>query len=132
MSTFYLLPPRPLLGERLAGFLQTFLPGLDWDIARRAELIDLLDSAALAHTDVYLVYRDDLPAGELPARALADGFGAAPGDEVVEVRPGARPGEVTNHRWRLGSLDSTLQQARSASDGMHGPVASTPGLLQAP
>lgn len=103
MSTFYLLPPRQLLGERFATFLQTFLPGLDWDTTRRGELVDVVARAALWHADVYVVYRDDLPPGELPARALADGFGAVAGDEVVEVRPTGRPGEITAHRWRIAA-----------------------------
>ena len=53
------------------------------------------------HPDVFVVYLDDLPAGELPDRALADGFGAQAGDEVVDVRATGRPGEVSARRWRL-------------------------------
>jgi hypothetical protein len=101
VSTFYLLPPRPVLGERLAGFLQTVLPGLDWDLATRAALAETVETAASAHADVFVVYREDLPDGEPPARALADGFGAVAGDEVVEVRSGARPGEMTARRWKV-------------------------------
>ena len=101
MSTFYLLPPRAVLGDCLVSFLHAFLPGLDWDAHRRAELAEALGAAAGAHPDVYVVYRDDLPAGELPERALADGFGARAGDEVVDVRPTGRPGEVSARRWRL-------------------------------
>jgi hypothetical protein len=100
VSTFYLLPPRPVLGDCVARFLQGFFPGLDWDAARRAELAEAVGAAA-GRADVYVVYRDDLPAGELPERALVDGFGARPGDEVVDVRPTARPGELAARRWRL-------------------------------
>jgi hypothetical protein len=101
MSTFYLLPPRPVLGERLAGFLQAILPGLDWDSGMRANLAEAVGAAATAHPDVYVVYREDLPEGQVPARALADAFGAEAGDEVVEVRPGARAGEFATRRWRV-------------------------------
>jgi hypothetical protein len=101
MSTFYLLPPRPALGEHLTGFLRGVLPGLDWDTATRAELAETIAAAASAHRDVFVVYREDLPQGEPPARALVDGFGAAAGDEVIEVRPGALPGELTARRWRV-------------------------------
>jgi hypothetical protein len=100
MSTFYLLPPRPVLGERLAGFLQGILPGLDWDTPTRAHLAEAVMAAAV-HPDVFVVYREDLPPGESPARALADGFGAETGDEVIEVRPGPKPDELTVRRWRL-------------------------------
>jgi hypothetical protein len=43
-----------------------------------------------------------LPAEEKPVRALADGFGAEIGDEIVEVRTGPRPTEWTTRRWRIG------------------------------
>jgi hypothetical protein len=101
VSTFYLLPPRPVLGEHLAGFLQGILPGLDWDTATRTNLAESVAAAAAEHGDVFVVYREDLPDGEPPARALADGFGAEAGDEVIEVRPGGRPGELTARRWKV-------------------------------
>jgi hypothetical protein len=112
VSIFYVLPPRPWLAERVAGLLQTFFPGLGWDAERRAELTDLLGlfgvfvedaEKARGHADVYVVHREDLPAGEALDRALADGFGAEPGDEVVEVRPSGRPGATTARRWKLSS-----------------------------
>jgi hypothetical protein len=101
VSTFYLLPPRPLVGDHFARFLQTVLPGLDWDAAMRANLGDAVGEAARAHADVFVVFREDLPDGEPAVRALADGFGAVPGDEVVEVRPAAGAGELTARRWRV-------------------------------
>ena len=104
VSTFYLLPPRPVLGECLAGFLQGVLPGLDWNMATRSNLAETVAAAAAAvHDNVFIVYREDVPAGEPPAQALTDGYGAEPGDEVIEVRPGARPGELTARRWKIPS-----------------------------
>jgi hypothetical protein len=101
MSTFYLLPPRPVLGERLAGLLHDLFPGLDWDTTARANLAEALAAAATGRNGVFVAYREDLPEGEPAARALADGYGAEAGDEVVEVRPGPKPGELTARRWRL-------------------------------
>jgi hypothetical protein len=103
VSTFYLLPPRPLLGDRVADFLLTVLPGLDWDGAMRANLAEAVAAAAEAHGDVHVVFRDDLPVGELPAVALVDGFGAEAGDEVVEVRPTGTSGGLTSRRWHIDS-----------------------------
>jgi hypothetical protein len=100
MSLFYLLPPRPLVGDRFVCFLQALLPGLDWNVQERRELADLLASIASRREDVFLVYREDLPSGESVARALADGFGAEEGDEVIEVRVGLS-GELSSRRWRL-------------------------------
>jgi len=102
MSTFYVLPPRPLFGDRLTIFLQTLLPGLDWDMGARTGLADAVADVAVSETDAFLVFRDDLPAGERVARALVDGFGAEEDDEVIEVRVGGRAGETGIQRWRIG------------------------------
>src|SRR5262249_38282485 len=101
MSTFYLLPPRPMLGARFADYLETLFPGLDWADNRWTELAEVLGAAASRHPDVYVVYREDLPEGEEPARALADGFGAEAGDQVVEVLPGMGPGGLTTRSWQV-------------------------------
>ncbi len=112
MSIFYLMPPRPLLGDRVVAFLQTFFPGLDWNSSERNDLAELLGGAADGRRDVYVVYRDDLPRDESPTQALVNGFGAEPGDEVVEVRPGGRPGEMIAHRWRVSSnAEGRMQNA---------------------
>jgi hypothetical protein len=103
VSTFYLLPPRPFLAEHLAGLLQGVLPGLDWTASHRADLTAIVDRAAASHEDVYVVYREELPDDEDPARALTDGFGASPGDEVIEVRAGNRLGELSTRRWLVVS-----------------------------
>jgi hypothetical protein len=101
MSTFYLLPPRPSVGERFAGFLETFFPGLDWESTTWSNLADLLASATAGRTDVYLVYGEELPEGADRSEALRAAFGAEDGDEIVEVQPGNQLGEVTTRRWRL-------------------------------
>jgi hypothetical protein len=111
MSIFYLLPPRPLLGDYFAAFLQTFFPGMDWDCLERLNLADLLGDTARTRTGVYVVYRDELPPGESPTAALVHGFGAEPGDEVIDVRPG-RPGEMTTRRWRVSASDFRPKEAQ--------------------
>jgi hypothetical protein len=103
MSRFYLLPPRPELGARFAAFLQLFFPGLDWDSDMRVNLADGLGEAAGCHEGVIVVYRDDLPVGEPVLRALVDGFGAEPGDEVIEIRPTGRGPEIDNRRFRIAA-----------------------------
>lgn len=101
MSVFYLMPPRPFLGDRFADFLQPFFPGLAWDSTARTSLAELL-GGTVERDDVFVIYRDDLPREDTAAQALVNGFGAEAGDEVVEVRPGGRPGEITTRRWRVG------------------------------
>jgi hypothetical protein len=101
MSIFYLLPPRPFLGDRFADFLQTLFPGLSWDSSERLNLAERLSAAAGEREGIYVIYRDDLPSEGSAMQALVDGFGAEPGDEVVEVRAGSKIGEVMTRRWRV-------------------------------
>ncbi|MHB1424176.1 MAG: hypothetical protein ACYC3I_13455, partial [Gemmataceae bacterium] len=63
MSIFYLMPPRPFLGDRFADFLQTMFPGLAWDSSTRTSLAELLGGAA-ERDGVYVVFRVDLPGEE--------------------------------------------------------------------
>lgn len=107
MSTFYLLPARSVLADRLADSLQGLLPGLDWNVEARHRLAELVGQTLAMRSDVYIVHRDDLPNHEPPERALVDGFGANPGDEIVEIRHGGRPGEFHSRRWRINSLSSS-------------------------
>jgi hypothetical protein len=102
MATFYLLPPRPLLGEHVAGLLSGLLPGLDWDAETRARLAEAFGAAASGRPGIYLVFREDLPADDTPGHALVDACGAEPGDNVVEVRPGPHPGGLLTRRWTVG------------------------------
>jgi hypothetical protein len=88
VSTFYLLPPRPFLGERIADYLRPLFPGLDWSRSDQLDLVDAVGTAAAQHPDVYVVYREELPEGEDLTRVLMDGFGAQAGDQIIEVRPG--------------------------------------------
>ncbi len=94
MSTFYLLPPRVLAGHHL---LATFgLAGHQTD-----RLLEMCESVARAVEtgETFVIYREDLPVGEDPARALVDGFGAEPGDKVIEIRLGE-----PSRCWRVGPL----------------------------
>lgn len=87
MSTFYLLPSRPVLGERFAAYLQTLFPGISWPAADWPELAERLGET-VSRPGVYVVYGDELPPGADPVQALAEGFGAEPDDEIIEVKAG--------------------------------------------
>lgn len=102
MSTFYVLPARPALGDHLADCLQSLLPGLQWTSAARTRLTEWLIDAIVTREEVFLVPRDDLPPGESVEEALIHGYGAEAGDEVIEVRVldiGTR-----TRRWRIGAV----------------------------
>ena len=98
MSTFYILPSRALLGQRFAEFLTSVFPGLEWQRPQWTDLAEAVDSEVLRHSDVFAVYREDLPEGTPLARVLATDFGASPGDEVVEVSLGGRLAVLTTRR----------------------------------
>jgi hypothetical protein len=97
MATFYLLPPRACLEQAVGELFGKLLPGLPlpadaWDALARE-----LAAAGGWPADTFLVPRDELPEGD-PAGALAECYGAEPGDRVVEVslaRP-ARAWAVTD------------------------------------
>ena len=103
MSRFYVLPPRPLLGDLLASYFGDWLPGLDWDADTRANLTEALRAVATCMPDVYLVFRDELPEGVSTSEALRDACGANEGDEVIEVRPPARSEVPASRRWEVRS-----------------------------
>lgn len=103
MSIFYILPSRPVLGERFAGYLQNLFPGLDWNRTAWSALGEALEAAAVQHPDVYVVYRDDLPEENNLTQILVDGFGAEEGDQVVEIQAAPPHGELGTRYWRLGA-----------------------------
>jgi hypothetical protein len=101
MAIFYVLPPRPLLGDHLADYLASWLPGLDWDKATRLNLTEAIRSAATCWPDVYLVFREELPEGVATSEGLIDAFGAEDGDVVIEVRAAFQEGEPAARRWQI-------------------------------
>jgi hypothetical protein len=101
VSTFYLLPSRPVVGERFARFLGRLFPGLEWAAADWNELGDLLGALAARRPDVFVIYGEELPPGADPARALAEGFGAEAGDMVIEIQPAADASHVAARTWEV-------------------------------
>jgi hypothetical protein len=96
MSTFYVLPPRECLEQATADFLARVLPGVP---APTTLWEDLLGQVVAASPETFVVHREDLPAdGEL-ADDLAVGFGAEPGDAVVEVGLAVGPDPARVRRW---------------------------------
>ncbi len=84
MSTFYVLPPREVVEHRLAALTDALLPGLPSGPHAWAGLV----AALTARRDVFVVHREELPRiGDTPTD-LVQGYGAEPGDRVVEVSAG--------------------------------------------
>ena len=93
MAVFYILPPRPLFGEYLKRLLQPYLPGLTLDRTSCVELFEAIASASLESNDIFLVHRDDLPDDSSIQSNLIDGYGADPGDKIIQVGIGSSPNE---------------------------------------
>jgi hypothetical protein len=83
MSVFYLLPPRDHLTRQWARYFRQWFPGL---AEPGPELADMIAEVLAPQTGVYVVFADDLPDDGQVWEALADGFGASPGDRVIDVR----------------------------------------------
>jgi len=101
MSIFYILPPRTILGEVLAKLLRPMMPGLK---ISRETCIDLVEGLVADSPDAdqtYLVHREDLPEGVDLNAVLRDGYGAEPGDQIVQVSVGTRVDEPRIDSWRL-------------------------------
>src|SRR4051794_36258548 len=92
MATFYLLPPRNCLEQAVSDLFGKLLPGLPLPADAWDALVQQLAVSAGWPDEVFLVPRDELPEGD-PGAALAEGYGAEPGDRVVEVGL-ARPGRT--------------------------------------
>ncbi len=97
MAAFYILPPRDCLESAVSELFTRLLPGLPLPADTWDYLIERLTDSASWPADLFLVPRDDLPAGEPLSDALAIGFGAEEGDRVIEVRSHAEP-----RTWTLG------------------------------
>lgn len=101
MSTFYLLPPRAVVGERFSQFLKNIFPGLEVGSSSWTQMGDALAALASQQNNIFVVHGEDLPQGEEPAQALVHGYGAECGDEVIEVIPGQTPLELIARRWEV-------------------------------
>jgi hypothetical protein len=90
MARFYVLPPRSFVGQQYASLLREFFPGRPID---RYELSDLAESlAANVEKDPHaiVIFEEDL-ADDAPVEiVLRRDFGAEPGDEIIDIRVGAR------------------------------------------
>ncbi len=87
MAVFYLLPSRIELSRQWGRYFRQWFPGLT---EPGPELADLVAEVVAPQQGVYVVFADDLPDGGHVWEALADGFGAEPGDRVIDVRSSPR------------------------------------------
>lgn len=85
MSTFFVLPPRECLEFAVADFVARVLPGLSAPPAVADALLAALEFEANRDDDAYFVHREELAGSGDTAADLMNGFGAAPGDQVVDI-----------------------------------------------
>lgn len=99
--TFYVLPPREVLGRQFAGFLTGLFPGLDWTETGPAELAETLTCLAEARDDVFVVHRKELLDDADLETTLVTTFGADKGDLVVEVADAKDAAPTPARVWRI-------------------------------
>lgn len=105
MAVFYVLPPRVCLEEQLAAMFGKLLPGLPIPIDSWDAVVERLAEVGRWPEDAHLVTRDEIPYGEPVSDALADYFGAEPGDRVIEVTAG------TARTWTMPGAASVSAMA---------------------
>jgi hypothetical protein len=103
MATFVILPPREILEHAIHGFVETHFPGRSvlagtWE----RMLADVVDGP-----DVYPLHREDLPETDDVAMALVVGFGAEPGDHVVEYTLPRGREAARVRRWVVPGVSAT-------------------------
>jgi hypothetical protein len=91
MADFFLLPPRPSVGEELARLVRPYLPGLRVSAGDCVRFLETVVEKAGGRA--FLVHREDLPDADDVGVSLRDGFGAEDGDRVIQVCIGPRPGD---------------------------------------
>jgi hypothetical protein len=85
MATFYVIPPRECLEQAVAEFLNRVLPGLPTDPRVTESILAAVEFEANRVDDVYLIHREDLPGLGRLDHDLREGYGAEPGDQVIEI-----------------------------------------------
>ena len=97
MATFLVLPPRELLEHEAAAFVNRVMPGV-------ISPADFLTAIADRFTgrNTFVVHREDLADISDVAGSLRDGFGADPGDRVIEIGPPRTLAAAGVREWVLG------------------------------
>jgi hypothetical protein len=109
VSTFYVLPPRECLEQNASEFVARVLPGVP---APATLWEDLLGHLVAGSPDTFFIHREDLPAEGDAADHLAVGFGAEPGDTVVEVGLANESAPARVRRWTVPAAVSDSRSGR--------------------
>ena len=90
MAVFYLLPPKSMVAQRWGCFWRMVLPGAELPPGPSApdsqDWTEMLAQSAENRPGVFVVFRDELADPKDMVNSLRDGFGAEPGDQLIDVR----------------------------------------------
>ena len=103
MARFYVLPPRSIAADCMARSLRLSLPGFPIPVHTMEDLLDVLQSSYDEETEIFVLFREDVPGGVDLEMALVDAFGAESGDEITELRLTAS-GQLGAKSWRLEAI----------------------------
>lgn len=110
MATFLILPPRELIEHAVCSFADRLLPGFSVPAGLWERFIDdLVTPFQQESTDsVFVLHREDLAEGSV-MESLVDGFGAEPGDRVIEIDSPRQAGPGAVRRWTLAGVPQTAK-----------------------
>ncbi len=103
MATFYVLPPRHLVGQRFGDLLISLFPGTRFNREDWPELAEIL-TRSIQGQGAYIVYREELDDDLSVRDALLRDFGAALDDDIIEVRFGPGLAQFIHECWANESL----------------------------
>ena len=106
MATFYVIPPREPLEQLVADFVDQILPGRPVPSGLAEQFLEMILSAP----DHYIVHREDLPGTRDVAADLSLGFGAEPGDDVIEYGLAIGNARARTRHW---VIPAAVSEARS-------------------
>ncbi len=99
MATFYVLPSRHQLGQRIGEVLTSLFPGTQYSPWDWPDLAEGLAALAEAQGDAHVVYREELDEQLSVKDSLVRHFGAEIDDEIIEIQFGAGLTQFLHQRW---------------------------------
>ncbi|MGL6076493.1 MAG: hypothetical protein ACRC8S_20250 [Fimbriiglobus sp.] len=85
MSTFLILPAREVMEHHLAAFVSGWLPGVPLPMDLWQTLVNEAVGLPGEHSTHFVIHRGELPGLGSVVEDLIAGYGAEPGDEILEV-----------------------------------------------
>jgi hypothetical protein len=102
MAQFYLLPPRELVEHFVNEFASKLVPGIPVPSGLWERFISELTASVQASSDCFVLHREEVTTfGTDINDALIEGFGAEPGDLVIETELPRGKISAQTKQWKI-------------------------------